>query len=74
MKKYISNSLIENNYYKNMIINHEHEIKLLKETLYKFEQKERTIKGIKIKLLINVLKNKTGITAFPFNEIFLFTS
>lgn len=42
MKKYISNSLIENNYYKNMIINHEHEIKLLKETLYKFEQKENT--------------------------------
>lgn len=42
MKKYISNSLIENNYYKNMIINHEHEIKLLKETLYKFEHKENT--------------------------------
>ena len=42
MKKYISNSLIENNYYKNMIINHKHEIKLLKETLYKFEQKENT--------------------------------
>lgn len=37
MKKYISNNLIENNYYQNMIINHEQEIKLLKETIYKFE-------------------------------------
>ena len=38
MKQYISSNLIENKYYKNMIINHEHEIKLLKEFLYNFEQ------------------------------------
>jgi len=30
--------------------------------------------GTKIKLLMSVLKNKTGITAFPFNDIFLLTS
>lgn len=38
MKKYISSNLIENNYYKNMIISHEQEIKLLKESFCKFEQ------------------------------------
>ena len=32
------------------------------------------MKGTKIRLLINVLKNKTGITALPSSEIFLFTS
>lgn len=40
MKKYISSNLIENNNYTNMLIRHDNEIKLLKETIYKFEQKQ----------------------------------
>lgn len=38
MKKYIASNLIENSYYKNMLIRHDDEIKLLKETIYQFEK------------------------------------
>lgn len=38
MKKYIASNLIENSYYTNMLIRHDDEIKLLKETIYQFEK------------------------------------
>lgn len=39
MKKYISNNLIQQNYYNDMIIRHDSEIKLLQESFSKFEEK-----------------------------------
>ena len=40
MRKYISNNLIEQRYINNMVIEHDGEIKLIKETLEKLENKE----------------------------------
>ena len=40
MKKYISNNLIEQKYYNDMIIRHDSEIKLLQESFNKFEEKK----------------------------------
>ena len=42
MKKYISNNLIKQNYYNDMIIKHDSEIKLLQESFRKFEEKKIT--------------------------------
>ena len=42
MKKYISNNLIQQNYYNDMIIRHDSEIKLLQESFSKFEEKKNT--------------------------------
>ena len=41
MKKYISSSLIEQNYYNKMIIKHDNEIKLLQESFAKLSTKEK---------------------------------
>jgi hypothetical protein len=41
IRKYISNNLIENNYYKNLIIKHDNEIKCLQESLGKLEEKQK---------------------------------
>jgi hypothetical protein len=40
IRKYISNNLIENNYYKNLIIKHDNEIKVLQESFEKLEEKQ----------------------------------
>ena len=40
MKKYISNNLLEQKYYNDMIIRHDSEIKLLQESFSKFEEKK----------------------------------
>ena len=41
LKKYISNSLIEQKYINNMVIKHEDDIKLLQESFSKFEEKRK---------------------------------
>ncbi len=40
MKRYISTDLLEQKYYKNMLLKHDEEIKLLQETFNKFQNKE----------------------------------
>ena len=40
MKKYLSEELLEQKYYKNLVLKHEEEIKIINETLNKFESKE----------------------------------
>ena len=42
MRKYISNNLIEQNYINNLVIEHDSEIKLLKESIGKIEEKKKT--------------------------------
>ena len=42
--------------------------------LCQIPEKDNAMNGTKIKLLINVLRNNTGITAFPVSDIFLLTS
>ncbi len=42
MKKYISTNLIEQKYYKNLILNHDSRINLLEESFSKFEEKQKT--------------------------------
>ena len=42
MKKYISTNLIEQKYYKNLILNHDSRINLLEESFSKFEEKKKT--------------------------------
>ena len=42
MKKYISSNLIEQKFINNMVLEHESEIKLLQESLNKFEEKKKT--------------------------------
>ena len=41
MKKYVSNNLLEQKYYNDMIIKHDSEIKLLQESFAKFEEKRK---------------------------------
>ena len=41
MRKYISNNLIEQNYINNLVLEHDSEIKLLKESFGKFEEKKK---------------------------------
>ena len=43
MRRYISNNLIDQNYYNNMVIRHDSEIKLLQETLSNFKEKNNHI-------------------------------
>ena len=46
MRKYISSNLINQDYYNNMVIKHDNEINLLKETFDKFQNKQNNNNGL----------------------------